>query len=521
MKQHSGFMKMLTFAAALLWFGAAAHAQSFADSFRSPLPHNGRELLCPHSAARATVSFWQKDAARARADAAALYAGKSNKRWAYVRVGSASIPTLKEDGSSLDHAQPNLADFIAYVPRGGEAKKAFWSHRFNDGAFVSAGDRLVSEGVDDFGEIQADIRSSDFCVIQTGEGRSARELKDIVLTNTIFVRDGNAPTSTDLNDFKEINERLLASLPPKDARKLKDPQTTFVTTAVSSKGENFVTIFRGSDAAAIGRLVGELYSFKKADDASLAALMASLKRQTKGRLYVYGASTPLVDFEKLGTESDIAVIRRGPSVVKSFLQTDNQLWMLADRRFDPKTTVALNGIPGSEEELTAMNKPSSAVDTWKMFKSSVDEKIDPHVSGKILTKDDLIRELQGGNNDVLFLFAHFDGKALFFGTERVTLKELEALRSTRDGSRPRVAVLVACNAGRLSSERRSFFSKSIDSLGELLIRKHFFEKVIAPDHEIDSTESLAVLTAYLSDSKAARPGWTTLADNGMPDSVWR
>jgi hypothetical protein len=520
-RKHLLVIQTMVSVAAIIALASTSDAQSFADSFRNQLPHNGREMVCPHRAASALVDFWQKDSAVAMAGAKSLYAGKANKRWSYMRTGSASVPTLKEDGSTLDFTHRNVADFVAYVPRNGQVQKAFWSHRFNDQEVISAGNNLVAEGDDNLIDIRAEIRASDFCVIQTGEFRSKTELKDAIWTNTIFVKDSNAPKSADLVEFQRINERLLDSLPPKDAHKLTDPNTTFVTTATSSTGENYVTVFRGADAARFGHLVGELYSFKTDADPSLAALMESLQLQSKGRLYVYGGDVPKVDFSKLASDRELTLIRRGPSVIKNFIQTDRQLTELASRSLEKETTVALNGIPGSEEELKSMNKPSGAVDTWKTFKLDIAEKIAPHVSGKIETRDELFRELQSGTNDVLFLFAHFDGKALFFGNERVELKELEALRTTRDSSRPRVAVLMACNAGRLSSEARSFFRRGVDSLGELLIRKHFFEKVIAPDHEIESTESLGALTAYLSTSKISQKGWLTLADSKPHRAILR
>src|SRR5258708_21215598 len=281
MCKHSFLMQTTIFALAIFAFANIGDAQSFADSFRNGLPHNGREMVCPHRAASALVEVWQKDGAVATAGANSFYAGKTAKRWSYMRTGSASVPTLKEDGSTLDFAHRNVADFVAYVPRSGQVQKAFWSHRFNDQEVISAGKHLIAEGDDDLGDIRAEIRAIDFCMIQTGEYRSTTELKDAIWTNTIFVRDGNAPKMADLVEFKKINERLLDSLPPKDATKLTDPNTTFVTTATSSAGENYVTVFRGSDAALFGHLVGELYSFKNDDDASLVALMASLQLQTK------------------------------------------------------------------------------------------------------------------------------------------------------------------------------------------------------------------------------------------------
>jgi hypothetical protein len=148
---------------------------------------------------------------------------------------------------------------------------------------------------------------------------------------------------------------------------------------------------------------------------------------------------------------------------------------------------------------------------------SVEDKLKGHFSERIESRAQLFKELTEGDNDVLFLFAHFDGSAFYFGKERISLAELEALPS-RDlhAERPRTAILVICNAGKLSPAERSLFRRQRQSMGEILVKKNLFQKVVAPDHEIESAESLRALSDYLSVNRIDQKGWMTLADVLFP-----
>ena len=45
-----------------------------------------------------------------------------------------------------------------------------------------------------------------------------------------------------------------------------------------------------------------------------------------------------------------------------------------------------------------------------------------------------------------------------------------------------------------------------------------FEKVVAPNHQIESAESINVLSEYLSNGAVRKKGWMTLADAEYPTS---
>src|SRR5271170_3571465 len=177
-----------------------------------------------------------------------------------------------------------------------------------------------------------------------------------------------------------------------------------------------------------------------------------------GRVYVYGVDLKSIDMAELAASHNVEYIRRGPTIVKNFLETDRQVQAISTRKLVPETTSLLNGIPSTKEELEAMDKPSSAPEAWSAFRGSVEDQLNGHFSSRIESREQLFTELTTGTNDVVFLFAHFDGGSVYFGKEKVSIDELETLQSTRaPGGRPRVAVLVICNAGVLTTGERSIF----------------------------------------------------------------
>lgn len=120
------------------------------------------------------------------------------------------------------------------------------------------------------------------------------------------------------------------------------------------------------------------------------------------------------------------------------------------------------------------------------------------------------------------IVAHSDGKSFYLNGSRVTIDELAALPSRSPlTSQPRLAVLVSCSTAKLSGDTPNGFLSTLfpqkKGLGELLVEKGFVDQVIAPDHEIDQTESLQLLES-LKDNVTIRSilqggfsGWHKLA----------
>jgi hypothetical protein len=477
------------------------------------LVNGKREMVCPHSSARALASFVSSNSVSASKTAKSFYSGDSGSGWAYVRVGTKAIPTLRADGNTLDFQHPNNAGLLLYEKQKGVVEKSFWSHKFDQGAAISSGSFLTKEGVDNLANIRSEISTKDFCVIHTSKDTGQKEWGDLIWTNTIVMQDSDVPNSANLESFRKINEQLLESLPPREMRRLSSENTMFITTARTSGGEEIVTFFPASETNKHGHLVGEMHTTNGTEH-NREVIRGYIKNLKKGgRVYVYGVDLKSVDLYEIAASYNIELIRRGPTVVKDFLETDRQIEEIAGRKLAPETTSVLNGIPSSKEELEAMGKPSSAPEVWSGFKKAVADKLEGSFSNQIETRDELVAELTAGTNDVVFLLAHFDGKTIYFGTEKVSMKELESLQSTRPADHgPRVAVLLICNAGTLSTGERSLFRRQLNSVGEILIKNELFEKVVAPNHQIESAESINALAEYLSRGGIRQKGWMTLAE---------
>src|SRR5882762_5656109 len=91
-------LTFISVAIAALAISSSLQAQSFLNSSNATLSAGGRQTLCPHTAARELRRFWTTDDTLSKASARALYSGQLRKRWAFLRMGHASVPTLMEDG---------------------------------------------------------------------------------------------------------------------------------------------------------------------------------------------------------------------------------------------------------------------------------------------------------------------------------------------------------------------------------------------------------------------------------------
>lgn len=498
------------------------------DSLQQDGLVNGkRELVCPHQSADALTSFvalkrsedsnFPENLYSHSSFGSSLFGSRPNIRsltsaWAYLDIGSASVPTLMPDGNTLDFDHENNVDMVAYWKPDGSVEKSFWARVFDRGRIVTSGTNLVKQGVDDLSEISAEVKTKKFAFVQ-GELATEGHLKDLVWTNTIFVDRYNTPQSKNLDSFRKINEQLLDSIRGPEFRELANEGVTVATTVKTDSGEQILTVFVPDQSAAAGHLVGYLHlldSDPSKNEAAVNAWFADMKPGT--RAYICGDDVS-VDFNKLAEPHGVSVIRRGPNVVRDILQTDLALKTISARGLKPETTSVLNGIPSTKSALESMGKPIGGLDEWNAFHTEVEQAISGRYSRRIETKSQLYEELMNGQADVLLLVAHFDGNALYFGNEKASFDEINALKDRKLGGRPRTAVLIACDTGKLSSEERSFFRKQVKSMGELFVKKGFFDQVIAPQHEIQGGESMSALTGYLKDTRVRQDGWVTLAEN--------
>jgi hypothetical protein len=441
--------------------------------------------------------------------------------WAYVRVGVKSIPTLDpSDGSTLDYAHPADATLLVYPQNNGKVEKTFWAHRFNKGGIVHASSNLTKEGVDNLLSVSAQIHNKKFLLAEYSDNDLKHD--DFLWTNTILMHSSDRPKSPDWNRFEKVNNQFLLSLPPADMKQLPSKNVMFITTAKNAAGDEMITIFEPNtkEFQSSRHLVGQMHTLTNDVPHHRDILNQGFKDlKTGGRVYLYGDTLSSIDIAGLAAQHGLEVIRRGPTLAKSLLTTEEDMVSLAKRKPAKETTVVLNGIPGTAEELDAMGKPSAGEVVWASFKSKIEEKLADHFANRIQSKEDLAKELTSGDNDVLFLFAHFDDDSLYFGTDKISIKEIEDLADRDPTSKPRIAILVVCNAGRIENGERTFFRKQLRSVGEIFVRKGFFQKIVAPDHEIESAESVRALEQYLSSGQTREKGWAVLAENDQSDGM--
>jgi len=75
------------------------------------------------------------------------------------------------------------------------------------------------------------------------------------------------------------------------------------------------------------------------------------------------------------------------------------------------------------------------------------------------------------------------------------MDELENLPERPPNERGRLAVLIVCNAGKLTGARRGLLRARAASLSEVLLRKRFVDAVVAPDHVLGATEAAQAIDA--------------------------
>lgn len=499
---------------------------SAASRTNEPAPPGTRELICPHSAARAMNGFVALHEANANETARALYKGAQPGQWAFAKVGLSKVPTLEDDGSTLDTRHPNDTSLLLYVRQTGTIEKTYWAHRYNKGAIVFSADRQTEEGVNDLRGIKQEFSRRRFALLEYVSAPPRPE--DTTWTNTILIHGSDKPEKGDFSRFRMINEQLLDSLPPDDLEEFSGQKVIFVTSARNSAGDELVTFYSRSPIN--GHLQGEVHNLKNASELDHHRdLINEMFRGVGkgGRVYFYGDNVQSIDVASVADANGLELIRRSAAIRKNFLETDSELQLIASRNFDKETTALMNAVPSTKEELEFMNKPATGLDNWKTFRDSIESQMQGRFSSRIETPEDLKKELTDGESDILFFLAHTDGKNLYLGTNRVSLDEISSLGQRENKpNRPRLAILFICDSGKLPIEKKTPFRRQVKSFGEILVAKGFVSEVLAPAKEIEGPESVAVLTqifqgSSLNSVRKQRKGWSLIAGRRELDRVQR
>jgi hypothetical protein len=83
----------------------------------------------------------------------------------------------------------------------------------------------------------------------------------------------------------------------------------------------------------------------------------------------------------------------------------------------------------------------------------VEELLRGRQAQRITTKREFFQELAQGESDLLILVAHSTGSQLYLNGKKTSIKELQELPArTHRAARPRLAILVSCDAGKPETE---------------------------------------------------------------------
>lgn len=214
-----------------------------------------------------------------------------------------------------------------------------------------------------------------------------------------------------------------------------------------------------------------------------------------------------MDLAALSNEFGHEIILRSPHVPHDLVDTEHRLQQIAERPFEEEHLTVFDGLPQSAAAVEAMGLLAGSPEDWLDFQKNVDESLQGRAAHHVTTPEEFVQELSQGQSDLLILIAHSTGSQLYLNGQKTSIKELQALPPRAKKSlRPRLAVLISCDAGKPGGERSAslvsrLWGKKHSSLAQILIEKRFVDKVLAPDHKIDAEESLTVLRHALEGSR--------------------
>jgi len=275
-----------------------------------------------------------------------------------------------------------------------------------------------------------------------------------------------------------------------------------VTGARLANGVEIVTLFDLRDSAATAALHGQMVILSSkgvgVDQVSnaLGHMVASPPRGPR-RVYYYGDELENVSIRALVEKAGHEYIRRSERSSADLLNTDKKLRALETAFVEDRLTV-INGLPENLEAVSAMGGLNGDASDWLDFRGKVVDILQGHASQVASSAQKLRDELTEGENDVIVLVAHATGAYLYINGERLSINDISRTwpRRRLPLTKPRVAVLISCETGKPARPLtgwRSWFSKQMVPLAEILVEKGYVSKVVAPDHTIRQDEALTVL----------------------------
>lgn len=336
----------------------------------------------------------------------------------------------------------------------------------------------------------------------------ARSLQELTQIPGHIVRIHGEVSGDALQRTMDILDRFMASFtePNTWSGQTLVSKATFLQ--VRTKQEELLVLVNLAASAKQGRIVSSVYQVKANSKVEQQQLEDRIKKVLKvihgQRVYVSGDALTSINLDESARAEDIELVHRDLSYQKPIAVTEQRLIPLQNRKLDPKTLTLVNGLPSTPEAVDALGPFAGDAEQWMQFRAKLDKATGHIARPAISTKEDFFRELTEGQDDILILVAHADGNTVYFDGKEITLEELQRLNNrTKPSTRPRLAILLSCNAGAQTTSvpawRRWFFSqKQSLSLANILVRKGFVDRVIAPNRTINARETVSTIQALLN-----------------------
>jgi len=211
------------------------------------------------------------------------------------------------------------------------------------------------------------------------------------------------------------------------------------------------------------------------------------------RLYLRNAETVVGSGDELEERislqiatTDRQLIVHSPHSANRTYQEIARAAALGNRSFASRSAVILDGLPSPTWgplgmwQLYSMKLDTTLGDEWRKLRENLDfEKFG--AQAKIRTADSriVLDELKSGQDDLLILVAHNDGKTIYFPNGKaLAINDVEQLQ--RPKAPNRAIVLITCEAGGTGGEAAS--------LAEILLRNRLATTVFASPRAVDAEQ---------------------------------
>lgn len=326
--------------------------------------------------------------------------------------------------------------------------------------------------------------------------------------NSIYIHTSTLIDAVGMDRLIQINESFIKALGPKLLSGSTLDQARFITTTKSGEQE-FVTIFE-VDKGNFGGITFNLNSrarfctekceMKEIFEEVIGPWLKPISGT--GRLYIIGDELERLNPTQIAQDHDIDVIRRNHRIVKDLRDTESRLAQIQDRALESSRTVYVNGLPQNATDALKARFQRNEVPALKAAGLKLDaiaRQFFKSENLKLLSAEELQDLFVKDESDVMLIVAHSDRERLYLNGAAISIDDIQKYPERISlSSRPRLAILVVCNGSNFGMTKGLLFKKDLTSLAEVLVKKNYFDKVVAPKGEIDLNQATNIVNDYFS-----------------------